>query len=537
MIPNTQHAVQLAGPGELRLTDSKPVFDPGPHQFLVRVEAVGLCFSDLKLLKQFAGHARKAPVTEGLPAEVLAEMPQYVPGEQPTVPGHEVVCRVVKTGPSVRHHRVGDRLIVQADYRTLKTAGSNSAFGYNFEGGLQEYVLFDERVVGNPESEHGYLIPVPENLGASSLALVEPWACVENSYVTAERETILPRGRRLIVGRDADDIARLAGDWESGTLLLRLPGQPIPPDDVYDDIVCSVPDPVLIADLAGRLGKGGLLSLVLDGARLNAPVPVDIGRVHYSAIRLVGTFTHDLADALAMLPPTGEIRDGDRVLVIGAGGPMGQMHVIRTLLGFPHAHVVATDTSRARLDELDRKVAPLVSGHRAAYRSALATELATDETFDYIAIMAPVPALVHEAVHRSRQGARINLFAGIPPGTVVPLDLQTILERRVFLFGTSGSEPRDMRLVLAKVMDGRLRTDLSVAAVSGMAGSIDGLRAVEDRSLDGKIVVYPSLLDLPLTPLSELRDRLPQVAALLRDGSWTQEAESELLRVASQGAQ
>jgi D-arabinose 1-dehydrogenase-like Zn-dependent alcohol dehydrogenase len=62
-LPATQHAVQLVGPGELRLTGTKEVPTPGPHQVLARVEAVGLCFSDLKLLKQFSQHARKGEIS------------------------------------------------------------------------------------------------------------------------------------------------------------------------------------------------------------------------------------------------------------------------------------------------------------------------------------------------------------------------------------------------------------------------------------------------------------------------------------------
>jgi hypothetical protein len=41
----------------------------------------------------------------------------------------------------VRSVKPGDRRLVQTDYRWLKTAHSNAAFGYNFEGALQEYVL------------------------------------------------------------------------------------------------------------------------------------------------------------------------------------------------------------------------------------------------------------------------------------------------------------------------------------------------------------------------------------------------------------
>jgi D-arabinose 1-dehydrogenase-like Zn-dependent alcohol dehydrogenase len=152
MLPQTQHAIELVGPGRLRHNLQKKVLPPGPYQIVAQVEAVGLCFSDLKLLKQFSQHVRKGEVVEGLPPEVLSQIPSYAPGEKPTVPGHEVVCRIVAAGERVRHHRAGERCLVQTDYRDLRTAASNAAFGYNFEGGLQEYVLMDERVIMDPRS-------------------------------------------------------------------------------------------------------------------------------------------------------------------------------------------------------------------------------------------------------------------------------------------------------------------------------------------------------------------------------------------------
>jgi NADPH:quinone reductase-like Zn-dependent oxidoreductase len=169
-LPQTQRAVQLVGPDQLRLNAAKPVFQPGPRQILGRVEVVGLCFSDLKLLKQFSGHARKSEVASGIERSALAEMPNYVPGDKPTVPGHETVVRIVKVGSQVTRYKPGERYLVQTDYRWLPTAGSASAFGYNFEGALQEYVLMDERVITAPDGE-SMLMPVPEDLSASALAL------------------------------------------------------------------------------------------------------------------------------------------------------------------------------------------------------------------------------------------------------------------------------------------------------------------------------------------------------------------------------
>ena len=84
-LPEVQHAVQLVGPGRLIHNTQKPVIKPGPHQVLVKVEAVGLCFSDLKLLKQFSGHPRKSEVTRGLSAGILREIPSYAPWFQSLV--------------------------------------------------------------------------------------------------------------------------------------------------------------------------------------------------------------------------------------------------------------------------------------------------------------------------------------------------------------------------------------------------------------------------------------------------------------------
>ena len=151
-LPRTQYAVQLVGPDELVLNKSKEVVRPGRHQILCRVEAVGLCFSDLKLLKQFSSHVRKSRIVSGIDLDVLKEIPSYVPGQAPTVPGHEAVVRIAAVGPGVEDFEPGQRFLVQTDYRWLRTAGqSNAAFGYNIEGALQEYVLMDERVTQSPQ--------------------------------------------------------------------------------------------------------------------------------------------------------------------------------------------------------------------------------------------------------------------------------------------------------------------------------------------------------------------------------------------------
>ena len=46
-LPATQHAVQLVGPGQLKLNPAKAVPTPGPHQILAKVECRWACASPI----------------------------------------------------------------------------------------------------------------------------------------------------------------------------------------------------------------------------------------------------------------------------------------------------------------------------------------------------------------------------------------------------------------------------------------------------------------------------------------------------------
>ncbi|NLK41609.1 MAG: alcohol dehydrogenase, partial [Planctomycetes bacterium] len=84
--------------------------------------------------------------------------------------------------------------------------------------------------------------------------------------------------------------------------------------------------------------------------------------------------------------------------------------------------------------------------------------------------------------------------------------------------------------VLKKVQSGALNTNISVAAVSGMKGAIDGIRAVEHHLIPGKIIVYPDCAEMELTRLDQLPEKAPAVANALDNGLWTKQAEIELLK-------
>ena len=226
-IPSTQYAIQIVGKEEFVVNPAKPVDPVGPTQIMLEVEACGICFSDTKLLHQFDGHPRKSDVVAGIDLDALKDIPSYHPNQEAVTPGHEPVVRVVQVGEEVTHFKVGDRLLVQADWKHLRTAKSNGAFGYNFDGALEEYVVVDERCVVSPDGEE-FLIHVSEGPSAAAVGLIEPWATVEGSYAWAERNHVADGGRLLVVGEgDIDaltaehkpaEVVRVAADQIEGAL-------------------------------------------------------------------------------------------------------------------------------------------------------------------------------------------------------------------------------------------------------------------------------------------------------------------------------
>jgi threonine dehydrogenase-like Zn-dependent dehydrogenase len=530
-LPTTQRAVQLVAPNELQLNDNKDVFKPGPHQVLGKVEVVGLCFSDLKLLKQYDGHVRKSDVLTGLDTSILSTIPSYAPNQNPTVPGHETVVRIVEAGDQVQGINVGDRFLVQTDYRWLKTEQSNAAFGYNFEGALQEYVLMDQRVITDPEGE-SMLIPAADDLPASSVALVEPWACVEDSYVVEERQTLKEGGRLLVVNGGDNVDAFLASQPKASEVITFGGDVDAIEDESIDDILFFGADADLLEKLFPKAAKNGLVIVVQGGEKFSREVTSPVGRFHYGGVRLVGTASSEPGEAMAAIPATGEIREGDRIDVVGAGGPMGTMHVIRDVCqGVKNVSVYGGDMSDERLAMLDKLTQPLAEKNGVSFSTYNAKTNPPEGAFDYLALMVPVPALVADAIARAEQKAIINIFAGIPATVYHPLDLDTYVERQLYFIGTSGSVIEDMKIVLNKVTARTLDTNLSVAAVSGLDGAVEGIRAVENQLMPGKIIVYPSCKGLGLTPLDKLGEVHPEVAALLDDGTWTKAAEEKLLEL------
>jgi threonine dehydrogenase-like Zn-dependent dehydrogenase len=537
-----------------------PVPTYGADELLVRQDAVGLCFSDTKVIALGKDHPRM--VGRDLRT-------------QPVTLGHEVACTVVGVGERRKDRfKVGERFIIQAD---VFYKGVSMAYGYVISGGLAEYSVIPKEMIDGDEG--CYLLPMRPTAGYAETALVEPWACVVSAYHQGHRSGVKPKGFLLVLAgsdavradwdglfdatpdrpttavvvgnqsaatrlgdalHDRSSVSRLdsVSDWAE--LKAQYTG-----DAGFDDIVVlGGVAPEEIEGAATTLANHAILALV-GPAQIERKLSLDIGRVHYNWHHYVGTPTWQVAQAYVE-PRGAELRPGGAAWFIGAGGPMGQMHVqLAVQHPNPPKRIVATDIDSGRLQSVVDRLGSIAASRGIELIAINPKEMAPDafdaelrrltdgRGFDDIVSLVPVPALIEHAIGFLADGAWCNIFAGVARGTMAQLDANAIRARGVRYIGSSGSSIADMRETLQMVETGALSTNTSLAAIGGMKAARDGMRAVKEGRFPGKSLVYPLIPDLPLTALPDLKGIYPTVYARMKDGKfWTNEAEEELLRIA-----
>lgn len=517
-LPPQYRAWQLFGAGFENIgRDDQPstldLREPGPNEILCRSDALGLCLSDMKIIKQGNQHAR-------LRGRNLAT--------DPTVLGHECACTVVKVGENWKDKFTpGQRFVVQAD---IYYQGVNFAFGYMIPGGLAEFFYLDERALAGDEG--CYLLPVKDETGYSESALSEPWACVEMSYRIAER--FEPGDGRVLIVTDRD----IPVTYEN-SIHVPCDLEGLPEDESFDDILLWDPTPALVETLGKRLNKKGAL-FIFGAPAEEGDAHLDIGRIHYEDIRFFGG-----GDSLEEIQAKNERMDllpGGAALFIGAGGPMGQMHVQRAVEKADGPDlVVVTDLDRGRLAHIEKRFGAIAEARGASLQcycpadfetpAALNEKLGSlvESGYDDICILAPVAAIVTDVMPMAAAGAIVNVFAGVIVGSEAPIPVQDLC-RGIKIMGSSGSRIADMQAVLDKVEAAELSTNLSVAAIGGLLAAKEGLAALRDAVFPGKTVIYPQCPEVPLVALEDIPDQLPEVGAKLGpNGEWTREAEAALI--------
>lgn len=530
-----------------------PVPKPGPNQMLVRVDSVGLCFSDVKLIRMGKDHPK-------LYNRDLTK--------EPTRLGHEASLTIIEVGEELKgKYTPGQRVAVQPD---IYQNGKSTAYGYTIPGGLIQYHLIGPEMLETDEG--ACLLPVTGDMGYAEASLLEPWGCVLASYTQRRRLDPKDGGVMWILGREGDDreyqfskgldapgtiiltdvpqsVAKLA-EQTSAKVVVR---NNIGPDQYselvkeftdgagFDDIVMLDPrSAALVSDVAAFIIRRGTLNMV-GQTPLDGLVNADVGRLHYDYIAFLGNQGPDIAASYGEERNRCELKAGGTTVFVGAGGPMGQMHVQRAIeLPEGPSKVIATEVSDMRLAAIQERFGPLAKSNNCELFTynpqtsdktihEFVMDITDGQGADDVVVSVPIAAVMAEADTLMHKDGMLVFFAGVPNGTMAHLNLSTVYMNNAQYTGTSGLTLSDQSQVLSQAAKGSLNPGRSVGAIGGMNAAREGIQAMIDGRYAGKIIIFPQFPDLPLIGLDDLHKIHPDIAEKLEPGNmWTIEAEEAL---------
>jgi alcohol dehydrogenase, propanol-preferring len=293
-----------------------PKPEPGDGQVLVRVNACGVCRTDLHVI-------------EG----------ELAPRKSPITPGHQVVGTVEAAGSSATRYPIGTRVGIAWLHSTDGTCeycqsgrenlcDHPSFTGYTVDGGYAEYAL----------AEEGFVYPIPD--GFADLAAA-PLLCAGIIGFRCLRLANVERGGRLGLygfGAAAHVAIQVARHWGAEVyactrderhqkLALELGavwagGTVDPPPDPLDAAIVFAPAGEIVPAGLKALKKGG--SLVLGGIHMSTIPPLNYDWLYEErVIRSVANNTrqdgHDFLRLAAQIPVHAEtevfpLREANRAL-------------------------------------------------------------------------------------------------------------------------------------------------------------------------------------------------------------------------------
>ena len=294
-------ALVYRGPQALEL-ERRPTPEPGPGEVLVRVEACGICGTDLRIA---AGAHRAYP--EGTIR----------------VPGHEIagVVEAVGNGAAIAP---GDRVFVapnvgcgtcdQCRAGRVNLCRTPQALGITRDGALATHLLAASDVVAQ-----GNLLPVPSDADPAAIAVVEPLACV----LRGQRPCRIGEGDRvLVIGAGPIGLLHLLAARARGPaeIVVSEPSAPrreqaaqrgadrvVAPEELdgaFDVVIVAAPAaPAQVAALE-LAAPGGRVNFFAGLPRDGSRVELDTNLIHYKELLVTGTTactTEDCREALDLV--------------------------------------------------------------------------------------------------------------------------------------------------------------------------------------------------------------------------------------------
>jgi len=546
-IPNKMSAWPLFGAGMDKFGKNDKVCEitvpePSADELLVKIDAIGLCFSDVKLIRAGEDHPRV--ISKNLETN-------------PVIPGHEAVMTVVKVGEELSDKfKCGQRFIIQAD---IYVKGEGFAYGYAIDGGMAQYSILDQRVLNGDEG--CYLLPLKDDTSNAVAALMEPWTCVQASYMIENRLAPQKNGKVLIVAeKDSDKIysagAALKEAEAAEVCALNLSEAAVKalsdelnveikvlselPADSFDDIfLCDCGRE--LAEKAGKLGnRAALISLI--GEYPDENWSFDVGSIHYEGWFYQGAAGTCLSNAYGRNVRS-TWKKGGSCWLPGGAGAMGQMHTQMSVEASDGpSRILVSDMDDARIENVRNLLADTIAKRGIEFKTVNPGKISPEEFekiledfapegFDDVIMLVPVVPVLNGSAKTLGKDGLMNIFAGIPAGKEGEMNVKAIANNGVRYIGSSGSKTAHLRYTLDRAEAGDLQPVTALAAVGGMKSLKEGLQAVIDAKFPGKTVIFPNCPDMPLTPIDNISDLADGIDSTLdKSGFYTLDTEKELLK-------
>ena len=286
-------AAVLHGVHDLRVQDL-PDPEPASNEVLIRVEAAGLCGTDVHMW-------------EGTNQE----------GTFPFVPGHEWSGEVVEVGKDVKMVSIGDRVVAEVpipchicdnckDGMEPNMCPDFELYGFSWEnpGGMAEYTLAREE----------RLFKIPDNVSYEEASLVEP-VSVAYHGVWGSGGGVAPHDRVVVFGAGPIGLFAMLSCKASGAPVIVVEPQPFRRRMALDlgaDVTLDPMDGNLVEQVldhtGGRgatmvlecSGSNGALAATLDviakqgrivliGQSAGRKIPIEIGQAIFQRTTIIGS--------------------------------------------------------------------------------------------------------------------------------------------------------------------------------------------------------------------------------------------------------
>ena len=183
------------------------------------------------------------------------------------------------------------------------------------------------------------------------------------------------------------------------------------------------------------------------------------------------------------------IQPGESVALIGAGGPIGLMH-LQLALRQGASPVFAVDVNDGRLAVAEKLGATRIVNSLREDPVSVVRELTEGRGADVVIECAGVKAAWLTALDVARKGARVEWFGGLPGGTPVEVDSTRVHYDELTLFGVYHLTPLSLERAFRMVCNGLIDAKTLVTHEVPLQRLEDGLKMMMDGQ-SVKVAVLP----------------------------------------------